>query len=104
MAAFIDPAGTMVMVPDHIRAAHHTPDYASDDRARRTSNDGARTGADRDAFQRSGLGHDRQRGQHQHEHSGFKRETHEKSPWFISLFASKNAGVIGKTAIHEMIT
>jgi len=27
----------------------------------------------------------------------------KKSPWFISLFASKNAGVLGKMAIHEVI-
>jgi hypothetical protein len=61
-------------------AANHGADHAADDRAGRSGNDGTRTGADRNAFQRSGLSCDRQRRQRQREDSNFEHRAHDKSP------------------------
>jgi hypothetical protein len=50
-------------VPHKVRAANHTADHTSSDRADRSSNDGTGARTDGNAFQRSGLSYDGQRRQ-----------------------------------------
>jgi hypothetical protein len=97
ITAVVDPAVAVVRAPHDIGAANDTADHASDDCAWRTSNDGSRARANGNAFQRSGLGHDRHRRQHQCEQSSLERRTHEKSPWLASIAVSKNREFRWKT-------
>jgi hypothetical protein len=90
-------------VPNDIGTAHDTANHAADDRAGRTCNNGTSARTNRNALQRSGLGHDRSRRQHQYEQSGLERRMHEKSPWLTSIAVSKNYGFRSKNmAIYEV--
>jgi hypothetical protein len=93
---------TVVRVPNDIGTAYDTADNASDNCARRTGNDSAGARADCNAFQRSGLRHDRHRRQHQCEQSHLERRMHEKAPWLTSIAVTKNYGCRSdSTAIDE---
>jgi hypothetical protein len=81
----VDPAGAMARMPDDVRTAHHCADYTSHDRARRASNESARTGANRNAFQRAGRCHDRHGRYGQSDDTSRKHRAHEKSPWLKSV-------------------
>src|SRR6185312_8501629 len=65
IAVLIEPAVAVPVVHD-VRSADYTTDDATDNRARRPGNNGAGACADSDAFERSGLGCDGHRRQHQH--------------------------------------
>jgi hypothetical protein len=55
----VGPAVVMT-VSHNVRAAHHTANHSANDRAGRSGNDGSGAGSDGDAFQRPGLGRNRQ--------------------------------------------
>src|SRR5665213_4544895 len=72
IAVAIGPAMAMARVADDIRAADDAADHTANHRAGRSSDHGAGAGANRDAFQRSGLSDERQTGQRQHEQSSLE--------------------------------
>ena len=67
---------TMAVMHD-VRAADHAADDTTDDRARRSGNDGAGARTDGDAFERPGLGCDGHRGKRQHEQSSLEHRAHD---------------------------
>jgi hypothetical protein len=75
IAVVIDPAVAAVM--HDIRAADHAADYATNDCAGRSSNDGTSASTNGDAFQRSGMGRDGRSRQHQCEYSSLEDGAHD---------------------------
>jgi hypothetical protein len=78
IAAAINPALPRVRtgVPDQVRAAGDCTDHTADHCAGRSGNQRTRASADRNAFQCSGLGEDRQGGEGEYKHSSLDERTH----------------------------
>jgi hypothetical protein len=84
IAVLVDPAVAMA-APDQVRTANHAADHTADDRAGRSGNDRTGAGADRNAFQRSGLGHHGHHGERQYDKSSLEHYAHGESPWVTSI-------------------
>jgi hypothetical protein len=89
----VNPGVTMA-TPD-IRAAYYVANNAADDCTRKPRDDRAATGADYDAFPRSGLGRERHGGQRYREERSLKHKSYGEATLFLEeknqLFAISSA-------------